>query len=208
MTSRSGDAGDIGASIDQPSRFSGVFDRHVDAVHGYLARRAGRQVADDLVGEVFCVAFERRASFDLSRHDARPWLYGIAGNLLRRTWRSTRRRDAAFERAWHAGSRESTVATSVAEDAEGRERLRELATALEQLPEVDRDALLLHTWEQLSYEEVALAMEVPVGTVRSRIHRARTRLRELLGPSGQLPADTPLTCVGSTAADTDEGPNR
>jgi DNA-directed RNA polymerase specialized sigma24 family protein len=81
----------IAASIERPDVFAAVFDRHFPTVHGYLARRAGREQADDLSSLCFTVAFERRSSFDLRAKRALPWLLGIATNLLREHWRSEQR---------------------------------------------------------------------------------------------------------------------
>jgi len=200
------DGSDICASRRDPSRFATVFDRHVDAVHGFLARRSGRQSADDLLGEVFCVAFERRATFDVTRDDARPWLYGIAFNLLRHTWRSAERRDHALARAMNEAATATDAGTSPEERAVTGERLDRLVTALLELPEVDRETLLLHAWEHLRYDDVAAVLDVPVGTVRSRISRARARLRELVADTGQYPDDDRLSETDDLAT-TAEGTN-
>src|ERR1700704_4127659 len=76
------DAAVIEASRAEPDRFASLFDRHAPYIHRYLARRVGRQAADDLVAETFLVAFRKRASYDGRCRDARPWLYGIATNLV------------------------------------------------------------------------------------------------------------------------------
>lgn len=144
-------------------------------------------MADDLAGDVFRVAFERRGSFDPQRQSARPWLYGIATNLIHGERRSEERQLRALQRA--------AVAAGVPTLADGFERaeeridargeVRRLASAVGQLVQSDRDALLLFAVEGLTYAEVAAALAIPVGTVRSRISRARRRLCELLGASGQ-----------------------
>lgn len=164
-----------------------MFDRHFVTIHRYLSRRVGVESADDLAGEVFRVAFERRASFDPERESARPWLYGIATNLVHRERRSEERRLRALQRI------ASRAAVSVGEDNFDRvdERLdaetaaRTVAVAVGRLPRADRDALVLFAVEGLSYSEVADALGIPIGTVRSRIGRARVRFRELLDVSGQ-----------------------
>jgi DNA-directed RNA polymerase specialized sigma24 family protein len=78
-----------------PEAFVEVVRRHEVAIHGYLARRAGHQAADDLLGEVWVRAFGARHGYDTSHEDARPWLYGIARNVLRAHWRTGQNLDLA-----------------------------------------------------------------------------------------------------------------
>src|SRR3989440_6231746 len=78
------DAGLIAESCHVPERFGAVFDRHAASIHGYIARRLGRDAADDLVAEVFLVAFRQRGGYDTGQPSARPWLYGIATRLISR----------------------------------------------------------------------------------------------------------------------------
>jgi RNA polymerase sigma factor (sigma-70 family) len=169
------DAAVIEQSLERPQAFASIFDRHFDAVHGYARRRLGRSVAEELASETFIRAFDRRASFDLSRVDARPWLFGIAANLMRRHWRTERRRLHALERLQPAGT----------EDAPRAERA-DLVAALDALPAREREALLLLALADFSYEEIADALDVPIGTVRSRLSRARDRIRRQLVPEGVL----------------------
>ena len=160
------DADAIRASLAEPETFAVLFDRHFDAVHAYAQRRVGPSLADEIAAEAFTRAFDRRGRYDLARADARPWLLGIAANLLRRHWRSEKRRLDAYARS--AGRAESGLAEPVAAD---------LAAALLALPRREREPLLLFAWADLGYEEIAVALGIPVGTVRSRISRARARLR-------------------------------
>jgi RNA polymerase sigma factor (sigma-70 family) len=160
------DAEAIGASLADPEVFALLFDRHFDAVHGFAQRRVGADLADELAAETFTRAFDRRRRYDTSRDDALPWLLGITSNLLRRHWRTEKRRLEAYARS--ARSPDSLIADPVAAD---------LAAAVKALPRREREPLLLHAWAELSYGEIAIALAVPVGTVRSRIARARTRLR-------------------------------
>lgn len=88
----------IEQSLGRPQAFAAIFDRHFDAVHDYARRRLGKSLAEEITSETFIRAFDRRASFDRARVDARPWLFGIAANLMRRHWRTERRRLAALER--------------------------------------------------------------------------------------------------------------
>jgi RNA polymerase sigma-70 factor, ECF subfamily len=168
----------IARSVRDPSAFGEIFDRHFTHVWRYLASRGGREVADDLAAQVFEVALDRRARFRPEVPDAGPWLLGIATNLLRRHWRSERTR-------WRALARMPVDSASL-DPAEGHDRLDAvaqrgpLAAAFRQLGRRDREIIALLAWADLTYEEAAVALDVPVGTVRSRTHRARQRLRELL----------------------------
>jgi RNA polymerase sigma-70 factor (ECF subfamily) len=173
------DAAAIEASRAEPDRFASLFDRHAPYIHRYLARRVGRQAADDLVAETFLVAFRKRAGYDARYHDARPWLYGIATNLIgqhrRQEARQFRLRQAAGPDPAQPDYAERAVVNVTAQSIRSL-----LAGALAGLARSDRDVLLLVAWEQLSYDEVAQALNIPVGTVRSRLHRARTKIREAL----------------------------
>ena len=171
----------IQESWRDPERFTVLFHRHAPFIHRYLIRRVGSQVADDLLAETFLAAFGKRRRYDPSFRDARPWLYGFATNLIARHRRDEARRYQSLKAA--AGSApdppdetERIVASVMAESMRSR-----LADALAGLSAGDRDVLLLIAWEQLSYEETARALGIPVGTVRSRMHRARTQLRGTLG---------------------------
>ena len=176
------DGDDVRASIGDPDRFTAVFERHFDAIHGFVARRLGRNVADDVAGAVFVEAFAGRERYDVDRADARPWLYGIATNLVRRHRRAEERRLRAYARAGGA---------LVDQPDDPDDRLAagsagpRLAAALAALRPADRDALLLFAWADLTYDEVSLALGVPPGTVRSRIHRARSVLRARLSDGGR-----------------------
>src|SRR5688572_19841841 len=99
MPTSESDAGAIHRSLEDGRAFSVLFTRHFATMHSYLARRVGSQLADDLGAEVFRQAFEGRHRYQLDRDCARPWLYGIATNLLRRHHRSERRRMMAYARA-------------------------------------------------------------------------------------------------------------
>jgi RNA polymerase sigma-70 factor (ECF subfamily) len=129
------------------------------------------------------VAFARRGRFDLSRPDARPWLLGIATNLIRGHRRTELRRWRAMARAVVAAG-EEPEADRVAARLTAQGERGELATALALLSPDQRDALLLYAWAELDYQEIAEALGVPIGTVRSRLHRARGVLREALAPTG------------------------
>jgi RNA polymerase sigma factor (sigma-70 family) len=173
------DAELIVASRAEAERFGIVFDRHFADIHRYLHRRVGRELADDLAAETFVAAFDRRSSYDTARDDARPWLYGIASNLLRNQWRGERRRLLAYARAASDADADGDH-DAVVDRADAHAARPIVARALGSLEDRDRDALLLLAWGELSYEEIAEALGIPLGTVRSRIHRARARVSEAL----------------------------
>ncbi|MFF6994513.1 RNA polymerase sigma factor [Streptomyces sp. NPDC008313] len=180
------DASVIARSRDEPEAFAALFDRHADAVHRYAARRLGGEVADDLVAETFTTAFQQRHRYDPARGagvDARPWLFGIATNLVGRHRRAEARRFKAMARVPAPADHDEPLADRAADRVVARAVRRELAAALAALPARHRDVLLLVAWADHSYEEAAEALGIPVGTVRSRLHRARGKLRETLGGS-------------------------
>ncbi|MFT4232992.1 MAG: RNA polymerase sigma factor [Leucobacter sp.] len=167
----------IEQSMEDPARFGELFHRHAPSIHRYVARRTGGTVADDVTSETFLVAFERRSAFDLRRSDARPWLFGIATNLVHRHRIAEARTLRSAERT-AAELPPQSDADELAEAAENRLEVRRLVRDLRRLSMADRDCLLLFAWEGLSYQQIAEAVEVPVGTVRSRLNRARRILRD------------------------------
>jgi RNA polymerase sigma factor (sigma-70 family) len=177
-------------SISEPARFALIFDRHFGAIHSYARRRVGKSTAEEIASQTFLVAFDRRATYDASRAGARPWLFGIATNLIHEKRRQEERQFRAYARA---------VDVSQADHLEGAEnradavRLRpQLAASLVALPKEEADPLLLFALAELSYEEVADALELPVGTVKSRLHRARGRIREQLRLPRTSREETPI----------------
>ncbi|MFD2083238.1 RNA polymerase sigma-70 factor, ECF subfamily [Actinopolymorpha cephalotaxi] len=168
----------IRVSVEQPEAFGELFERHARELHRFLSRRLG-DLADDLLGELFVTAFERRASYRAELADARPWLYGIAANLVRRHHRAEAARYRALARVPLAivTADSSPEAMAAADAAAVRPRL---AMALGALKPADREVLLMLAWGQLDQAEVAAALGIPVGTVRSRLHRARQQLRPVL----------------------------
>jgi RNA polymerase sigma-70 factor (ECF subfamily) len=137
------------------------------------------QVAEDLVADVFVAAFAQRHRYDLAHVSARPWLFGILTNKIARCRRVERAHYRAYARAWQAPVVDG-VDQLVAERVSAQAYRGRLATALSRLRPGDRNVLLLIAWGQLRYEEVAQAMGIPVGTVRSRLHRARRIVRQAL----------------------------
>ncbi len=178
-------------SVGRPVAFAAIFDRYGALMLRFLERRAGPDVAEDLLAELFRVAFERRSNFDPSRPDAAPWLYGIATNLLRRHRRSQERRLRAVARMLA----ESPLLTDdfteeLADRLDAVQRLPPVVAAILELPEPDREVLLLVAFEGLAHNDVAHAMGIPEGTVKSRLNRARRVLRERLDDGEQCQAKT------------------
>ncbi|KUL28374.1 RNA polymerase subunit sigma-70 [Streptomyces regalis] len=183
----------IERSWETPDAFAVIFDRHADDIHRYIARRLGSDIADDLMAETFVIAFQRRRRYDLSYAHARPWLYGIATNLIRRHRREEARRLRALSRmaALPQGREDSGPEDAVTDKLGAGGTDGALAGALAELPARYRDVLLVTACGELDYEEAARALGIPVGTVRSRLHRARTRLRRALGGPERTPSTAP-----------------
>jgi RNA polymerase sigma factor (sigma-70 family) len=169
----------IRRSRDSPVVFGELYDRHASVIYRYAARRAGDFAADDVTSETFLVAWEQLAAYDLDRDDARPWLFGIATNLLRRHHRAEAR---MLKAAAKAASREVVGDDSerISARVDASAATARIARTLRSMAPIDRETLLLYAWADLTYEGIALAMDVPVGTVRSRLNRARRTLRTQL----------------------------
>lgn len=178
----------IARSLNEPDMFGEIFTRHHDTIHRYVARRAGAEQAPDLTTEVFVRAFRLRDGYDTNRSSARPWLYGIATNIIGDNIRSTRRRQrlhlamAGLGEFDHADDADRIVDRVDAEQAG-----RQINQALSRLSEGDRNAIVLYAVEELTYQQISEALGIPIGTIRSRIFRARSILRELIGHLAQTP---------------------
>ena len=168
----------VSASLHAPAGFAAIFDRHFDAVHAYLQRRVGPDLADELSAQTFLVAFDKRAGYDPAQPDARPWLFGIATNLVRRHHRDEVRQFRAYARS--AVDPVLDAFDGVEARLDASQMRRELVDALAGVPVEELDALLLYAWADLSYPEIASALDIPTGTVRSRLSRARGRIRTAL----------------------------
>jgi RNA polymerase sigma factor (sigma-70 family) len=171
------DASIIARSRHDPHAFEELYDRYWPALHAFCCARAG-EAGEDLAAETFRVAFDKRRRYQTAYEDARPWLYGIAVKLLQRHFRDRRRRDGALTRA---GALAHRPPGGGADGALEHQLLGpQLTAALAGLTSDEREALLLWAWGDLQYAEIALALDVPLGTVRSRLHRARRRVRDHL----------------------------
>ena len=177
------DAEVIRRSLADPEAFGLIYDRRAATLLRFLGRRAGAKIAEGLLGEQFRIAFERRKTFDVARASALPWLYGIGSNLLAKHWRGEARRLRASARMATDSNATDTRSSAAALDA--RLLVPRVADAIEALPTDERETLLLFAWEELSYQSLAETLELPIGTVRSRLNRARAHLRELLERNGK-----------------------
>jgi len=174
------DANAIRTSLSRPDAFVAIFERHFDVIARYLRRRVDSVLADELAAEVFTIAFSRRESYDSAQPDARPWLYGIAASLLRGHARAEERELRALARTCVDPLRVSSARGRAPGARPGTALEPELARVLAELAPQDREVLLLYAWGDLRSEEIADALDLPVGTVKSRLDRARRLVREAL----------------------------
>lgn len=172
-----GDARDWPLVVDgDPVAFERVFDRHADLIYRFVRRRTGDpDLAEEVVSQAFLEAWRQRKRIRLLDGSLRSWLLGVASNLVKRHWRSLDRRKRAIGRLPLPGP-VLDHADEVADRTDGQRRLQTLGTQLERMPRKQVEVLLLWAWEELSYDEIAQALDIPVGTVRSRLARARKRL--------------------------------
>jgi RNA polymerase sigma factor (sigma-70 family) len=173
----------------RPEAFAAVVRRHGQAVYAYLLRRSDRQTADDLLGEVWLCAFRSRHSYKQNWPSARPWLYGIARNVLRAEWR---RRVPGHDRLTDRGHDPWPDVDARLDAARQRPAL---GVALGALNPKDREVLLLAAWENLTPAEIAVSLGIPAATARWRLHRARAQLQQRLD---EITAPSPLACTKET----------
>ncbi|MGX6604988.1 RNA polymerase sigma factor [Micromonosporaceae bacterium Da 78-11] len=184
----------------EPECFGVLFDRHVGAVRAFCARRTGStDAADDLVSIVFLEAWRRRGEVELVDGNALPWLYGIARRTIQHRGRTALRHRRALGRLAPAPPTPDH-ADEVAGRLDDERHLARLRAALGRLRPSDRDVLVLCVWQGLTYAEAAVTLDVPVGTVRSRLSRARSRLEadadarpESARPEPARPGPAPVT---------------
>lgn len=172
------DLGIVQASLDDPEAFGELFRRHAPRLHAYIKRRLGLPLADDLVSETFAIAFKRRERFD-GRAEFSAWLWGIASNLIAKHHRQESRMYRAFARTG-VDPAEDGVAELASDRAAASALGPSLAKALARLSAQDRSAVLLLAWGELSYAEIAATLDLPLGTVKAKIHRVRAKLRQAL----------------------------
>jgi|SRR3954451_14665036 RNA polymerase sigma factor (sigma-70 family) len=163
--------------------FDRAFADHFGSLHRFVRRRLGEDLADDVAAETFAIAYRRWNDFDQSRQ-LRPWLFGIAINVMRDHRRAEERRLRGYARL--VRERAADHAESALETVPDPALQRRLAAALADLRAVDRDILVLYAWADFSYEEIASALGMPVGTVKSRLARVRMKIGNQLGDIVQV----------------------
>jgi RNA polymerase sigma factor (sigma-70 family) len=168
------------AAAGDSHAFERLVVRHHVAVHRYVARRIGVVDAEDAVSETFEVALRRAHSYRPLRETALPWLLGIATNVLRRF----ARQEEAMLRAYARTGIDPAVEAGDTSRLEGRAVQRELAGALAALRAEHREVLLLHALGELSNLEIAAALDIPEGTVKAWLHRARMAAASHLAAAG------------------------
>ena len=154
------------------------FDRHAASIAAYASRRVGPTLARDVVAETFRVALEQFATFDAERGNERAWLFGIATNVIRRHWRTEERRLRAQARSVRAEVLPVDPLLGVDDSVDARRVYERLVDVIAELPAADRDLLVLVAWERMTSADAAVALGIPPGTVRSRLHRIRMHLAE------------------------------
>jgi RNA polymerase sigma-70 factor (ECF subfamily) len=170
-----------------PTHVRHLYDKHSRDLFAYLARRVGRDLAEDLLAETFRVLIESYGTYDRQRGSERMWLYGIATNLVRRHWRTEQRRLLTLQRA--AAREQSSIdpLLTLVESAAGRvDAQHEAACVLEAVVALspdDRDLLILSGWEHLNSTEIGRVLDVPPATVRSRLRRLRSELQTSIRPT-------------------------
>jgi RNA polymerase sigma factor (sigma-70 family) len=174
-------------SVGDPSRFADIFDRHIDPVRRFVFRRLGESRGDEVISEVFRIAFESRAKFDGTSDSALPWLYGIAANLVRREHRSHVRHLTALERLAQRRQIVSDPILDAAARLDAGVTAQDLARALVTLNDDEREVLLMVAWEELTPTQAAAALGIPAATARTRLHRARLHIRMFMESQGQTP---------------------
>ncbi len=165
-------------SLARPAAFSELFSLHGDRLHAYFTRRAGRFAADDLSSELWLRAFRKRSTFDPCRGTVLGWIYGIARNLVRHHYRDVGRRREVNSEMVDAGAfaAEIDLADRVADRVSAESAMQRARAAYAGLSDREREILELFIWDELSYREISQTLAIPLGTVRSRLARARQRL--------------------------------
>ena len=171
------DAELIRHSLEDPEEFREVFERHYESVRRFAQRVVGRDAGEEIAAQTFMIAFQRRPTYDFGYPSARSWLFGIAYNVARHHLRAERSQHDLLARV--PSEREATdpIETETLDAARLAPILRD---ALSKLREEQRSPFVLVALGELTYRETADVLAIPVGSVRSRIHRARATLRELL----------------------------
>jgi RNA polymerase sigma factor (sigma-70 family) len=185
----------VDGTTDEPARrlrtgladaeFEALYRTSVGRIYGYVARRVGPALAEDLTAQTFAEAWAGRHRYDAAQGAAIGWVFGIATNLLRHHRRKEETQLRAFARRG-VDPFESFDETEVVDRVMVGEGWRRVAAVLADLSEEDRNILTLAGWARLSYDDIALALDMPVGTVKSRLSRARTQLARRLASAIDL----------------------
>jgi RNA polymerase sigma factor (sigma-70 family) len=173
----------IAESVVCPDAFGLIFDRHATVVFRFFERRVGRSSAEDLLGEVFRIAFEKRGGYVPAHDSALPWLFGIGSMLVRKHHRKQTRMLKATARL-SCGETDDDGWSDIDRRLDAVAMRPRLAEAMLALSKGDREVIAFAVFEDLSYEEIASTLGLPIGTVRSRLNRARRKLRELFPAGG------------------------
>lgn len=186
---RRGERDETAAGGDQ-ALFAGLFREHADALYGFCLRLTrDAELAEDARSMVFYEAWRRRHEVDLAGRAPRPWLYGVAANVVRNQRRSIRRYEEALKRIPHPGL-DLGEADEMAARADALAEARTTRRLLDQLTPSERTVALLCLANGWSYAATAAQLDLPIGTVRSRLSRARARLKSL---AALAPEDHALT---------------
>ncbi|MFJ8828158.1 RNA polymerase sigma factor [Streptomyces sp. NPDC102467] len=169
-------------STGDQGAFGELFDAYARSVYNHAFRLTGNWAqAEDVVSLTFLDAWRLREKVNEEGGSLRPWLLGIATNVTRNTRRAARRHAAAIARL-PRGETERDFADEIAGRLDDSAQLALVRTALSGLRRADREVLALCVWAGLDYAAAAQALGVPVGTVRSRLSRARTKLAKHMEP--------------------------
>ncbi|WKZ82770.1 MAG: RNA polymerase sigma factor [Acidimicrobiia bacterium] len=190
MDTASSDADLVVASLDDPARFADIFRRHYPAVYAYAVRAAGATAGEDIAAEVFVRAFAGRHRFDPAYKSARPWLFGIAANLVADHYRRGERHSRALQRMTPPGAESTGFDTDVVIRVAAEASIGSAEQLLGRLRREERDVVGLFALADLSYEDISRALGIPIGTVKSRLNRGRVALRNLIAPFGESMDDS------------------
>lgn len=173
------DAAIIRNSITDPNAFEDIFHRHYKTIYNYFSRRVENEVIEELASSVFVKAFEIRKKFDTTKENSLPWLYGISSNILNTSRRTKNRYQVKEKRAFEF-YKQDAISYDQNLSIEDKKLNESISVALMNLKKADLEVVLLFIWEQLNYQEIASTLEIPIGTVKSRMNRAKNILENKL----------------------------